>query len=128
MATTASDRRLAENEVVFREYNEKIQRSMDELNQIAKDSGQDEFVDTDDDTLHFYCECSDENCTKRVTLSSSTYDSIHKERDCFVIVCGHEVPKIEDVIVRKPDYCVVRKKVTPPEYVEKLHTTDVNNV
>jgi hypothetical protein len=128
MNEKAFERRMAENEVVFRQFNESIQQGFDELNEVAKEQGEKPYELDKTVKLHFYCECTDENCTKRIQLLPQVYTDIHKRRDTFVIVCGHEVEQIEDIIERNPDYCVVRKHETPPEVIDTFNKTDVHNV
>jgi hypothetical protein len=123
MSETLSERRMAENEVVFRGYNEQVQKGFDKLKQLAKEDGQEKLLHTDDISLQFYCECSDENCRKRVKLPPNRYNEIHERRDHFVIIPGHEMKSIEHVIARQKDFWIVEKFVTPPETVVGLHTT-----
>ena len=94
MTDTPAQRRMAENEVIFREHNESIQKAFDEVKRIAAEDGQVPQFEPDDTPLHFYCECSDENCKQRVSLQPSRYNEIHKKRNMFVIICGHEVKGI----------------------------------
>src|ERR1044071_9286048 len=104
----ASERRLVENEVVFRQLNEQVQKGIDENNRLAKEAGQNEFVIEykDDVPLHFYCECSDENCTKRVILTYREYNKIHERRDYFIIAPGHQVVRVEKVIRKESNYYI----------------------
>ena len=119
---------MAENEVVFREYNERIKKGFDELKQIAKEEGQEAFVHEKDMPLHFYCECSDENCRQRLIIKPSRYNEIHQHRNQFVIAYGHDVQAVERIIDGEADYCVVEKFRDPPETATKLHKTDTGNV
>lgn len=128
--TDASERRLAENEVVFRQLNEQVQKGIDEVNQLATETEQGHMrivQNVDDAPLHFYCECSDENCVKRVVLGHDEYNRIHKHRDHFVVAPGHQVEDIERVIQVHNNYTIVKKNYTPPEHVSRLHVTDVSN-
>lgn len=127
MDESPSDRRMAENEVIFRQKNEKVQQEFEELGKFAKEDGED-FLVPDDTPLYFYCECSDEKCRERMPIKPSTYRDIHKERDQFVLVNGHENEDIEQVILREKDYCIVKKFIIPPASSDKLNPTDVNNV
>lgn len=123
-----SEKRMVENEVIFRQYNENIQRGFDNLNDLATQTGQTHFTYNGDDSLHFICECSDENCRLRVRLKPSKYTKIHKHRDRFVIVCGHETRSIEKVVGKEKEFCIVEKFKQPPESASRLHKTDANNV
>ena len=120
-------RHMAENESVFREYNERIQKGFDELAALAKEEGRADLVFTDDTELQFYCECSDENCKQRITLRPSEYAQIHEQRKRFVLVKGHETHEIERIITHTTNYAVVEKTVAVPESVSALHTTSIEN-
>jgi hypothetical protein len=122
-----TERRLAENEMVFREYNERIQRGFDELSHLAQQEGKKELVFDDDMPLHFYCECSDENCDKRIEIEPSIYRQIHEKRDRFMAKKGHEVPEIEKVISQKDSYAVIEKLNEPPKWPISLHASDIDN-
>lgn len=128
MGQTSSERRMAENEVVFREYNERVLKGFEELTEIAKEDGQEAYVANNDHPLFFYCECSDENCRQRVQLKPSRYATIHKQRDRFIILCGHETRSIEQIISTEADFCIVEKFITPLRKVTKLQKTETNNV
>ena len=127
MVQTLSERRMIENEAVFREHNERIKKDFDELKKVAKEEGQEVFISEEDKLLHYYCECSDENCRKRIKLRFSRYNEIHKQRDHFVIVCGHESTKIERVVNKGKEFCIVKKFITPPESAPRLNKTEIDN-
>lgn len=124
-----SERRLDENEVVFRRLNEQVKKGIDETNRIAIEENQKGMmIDIDDETpLQFYCECSDENCTKRVLVDYAEYNKIHEQRDHFIVVPGHELADIERVIGIEDEFYVVEKYGNPPENVTELHATDIKN-
>lgn len=123
---TSLENQLAQNEALFREFNESVEQGLQRLKQTAEEENwRDEVYP--DDKLHFYCECSDENCHERVILKPSTYISIHKNRNKFVVVCGHEVPEVEIVVKKTSEYCVIRKHKTPPESADYFRQTPVSN-
>lgn len=126
MSTPASERRMVENEVVFRQYNERALDGFNKLKEIAEEDGQD-YVVEDDAQLLFNCECSDEDCRQRVTLKPSRYNEIHQHRDRFVIVRGHEVKEIEKVIEKEAEFSIVEKFMTPPQSARGLHKTNIKN-
>lgn len=127
MQQTMSNRRKAENEVVYRQYNERMQQGIETLNRMADHDGYPDMKYEDDTPLHFYCECSDENCQQRVPMRPSEYESIHKDRGRFIMISGHETKSIEKSVKKQDAYTVVEKFVMPPEHVDTLHKTDVNN-
>jgi hypothetical protein len=123
-----SPRRLAENEVLFRQKNRAIEKGFKNIKELAKADNQDGFIDDKDLRLQFFCECSDENCHKRIPLTRRQYDSIHKADDRFVVICGHEIPEVEHIIEKTDSYCIVQKKTKPPKASSKLNTTPISNV
>lgn len=118
---------MIENEVVFRHHNERVQKNFQEIKQLAREANQEYLVRDDDTALHFYCECSDENCRQRVQMKPTVYTKIHKRRNCFVLISGHDVKRIERVIQKEKHYWVVEKFVKLPETVRELQPTNVDN-
>jgi hypothetical protein len=96
-------KRLAENEVIFREANSNIA----------------EFIITEEGAntekkIPFYCECSDRSCKERIKLTPKDYKKCHKSKRQFVVIPGHEVPQIEKVIKEKDKFNVIEKFGDPP--------------
>lgn len=130
MVGKSSERRLAENEVVFRQLNEQVQKGIEQTNQLATEHKQPEYKikdGPDAPPLQFYCECSDENCSKRIKINLHEYRQIHKVRNHFMLVPGHEVLAVERLIREAPKFNVVEKYRTPPEEVSELHVTTADN-
>jgi hypothetical protein len=127
MGNTKADRRLAQNEVVFRQFNEAVFHGFKTIEKLAKEEGVDPPQLDEKTPLHFFCECSDENCKQRIKVSPEDYKEAHKSRDAFIIARGHQVKEIESVIEDKGDYFIVRKLMTPPKTANKLQSTDVDN-
>lgn len=126
MAHTENSK-LIENEAKFREVNESVGASFDELEQQANERGWAGFVSLPDDPIFFYCECSDENCNQRLPIKLKAFNKIHEKRNRFIIIPGHEAVAVERVISVSKDYSIVEKFITPPEHVESLHKTDIDN-
>ena len=95
--TKQSVRRLAENEVIFREANKDAEA-------FLRDTGA-----ASSTTLPFFCECSDVNCRGRIEISAEEYDQLHKSKQYFIVLDGHEIPQIERVVARKDGFNVVAK-------------------
>lgn len=110
-----SKHRLATNEALFRAYNERVQREIEAVKAVAKEDNQEDMLSALDIPIRFYCECSDEHCRKRISLKPSRYAEIHKARNHFIIIPGHETNHIESVISKKPDFYIVEKFVPAPE-------------
>jgi len=127
MSDASAEQRMIENEVVFRNRNERLRQNLADLKQMAAEDGQESFMADMDDRLAFYCECSDENCQKRLNISPDRFQEAHKRRNRFVVLPGHQVPQIEHIIVREPEYLVVEKYKLPNRLVSKLKRTEVDN-
>lgn len=127
MTRAASLRRMAENQVVFRKMNEQAKSFIDELSRIADDDKRMDDMRHDGQALQFYCECSDENCRKRIAMTPDVYDDIHSQPDQFTILPGHNVPAIESTIAEYPSFIVVQKFSIPSQSVTKLTPTPINN-
>lgn len=127
MTESISDRHKADNEAIFRQLNQSLQKGVDESNAVAAEEGQDPLDFDADESLHFFCECADEDCQVRIQLSPNTYNEIHQDNRCFIIVPGHQVNEIEDVTAKHGTYWIVTKHEQPPEESDALHPTDVHN-
>jgi hypothetical protein len=92
-----SERRLKENEVIFRQVNRGIQEFIEEENART------------DKTIPFYCECSKADCRERIKLTAREYKKLHQKDNQFIILAGHELSKIEKVIERHNGFNVVEK-------------------
>ena len=91
------EERLAKNEILFREINERIEEAADGLG-------------LDGHVFEFVCECADADCTLRLPLTLAQYEEVRSDPTQFVVVPGHEVPRIETVLVRTDAYEIVRKQ------------------
>jgi hypothetical protein len=127
MTHGTSKRRLAENQAIFRESNERIQSGFDAINKTARQEGERPHTFDEDTVLHFYCECSDEKCQRRIQLSLKDYNRIHAQRDTFTVVCGHAVPEVERVVDTLPDYCIIEKYEHPPKPGGELNPTNLHH-
>ena len=103
----AREERLAKNELLFRDVNERI-------------AGVAEPHSREDDrhVYEFLCECSNVGCDLRLPLTLSAYEQVRSEPTYFVVAPGHELPEIEYVVSRGPDYQVVRKQGEAAELAE----------
>lgn len=127
MSNPLSERRMIENQAVFRRYNEQVQQNFEKIKEVAAETNQEYLIPDDDTPLHFYCECSDENCRERIQMKPSEYSRIHKNRKQFVILNGHEIDTIEQVVLKEKDFWVVKKFVKPSETARLLQPTTADN-
>jgi len=96
--------RLAANEAIFRAGNELIERA------VAGSSPE----------VPFLCECGDEGCFERVTLTVSEYEAVRSHPARFLVVAGHEDLTAGEVVVEAFNrYTVVEKQGEEREIVER---------
>lgn len=96
-----SKRKLAENEVVFREANKSVA-------EFAGDAA------SDDRPLRFYCECSKDECRERIELTPAKYRELHPNNRLFIALPGHEITEIEKIVSRQDEFIVIEKFDEPP--------------
>jgi hypothetical protein len=89
------DERVAKNEILFREVNERIL-------QIEGDRWRVDPVD-------FMCECGDIDCLRVVQLSVDDYERLRSRPTHFGVIPGHEMLEVETVVETHPHYLVVEK-------------------
>jgi hypothetical protein len=101
-----SAERVARNDAIFREANERINDTAE-----AEDMTE---------QIPFLCECAEENCTEIVRLSHEEYESVRKDATHFLNAPGHDVAggRYVEVIERNHTYVVVRKIGAAAEIVE----------
>jgi hypothetical protein len=99
------DRRMAQNEVLFREVNERVK-------DIASKLG-------DDGGYEYFCECANKDCTFRISMRLADYEHLRDDPKQFVVLPDHYTPEIEDVVARNEAFWIVRKTGEAGEYVEE---------
>lgn len=57
----------------------------------------------------FQCECADIDCKQRMPLTLKQYEKLHDDSARFVVLKGHEEPKVEKVHKKTGDLSVVEK-------------------
>ena len=108
-----SQRRLAQNELVFRGINNDIDKAENtKLNGNQKALTQIEFV----------CECSRKTCSDKINISLREYEDIRNEGSLFIIVSGHQVPRIEYIARQEDNFLVVRKTGDAGDEIKKQST------
>lgn len=96
--------RIAENEIRFREINERMVRDVRDL--VAPD-----------ERLLLVCECGLEQCDDSVSIEVGQYEHVRADGRHFFLVPGHEIPDVERVVERADGYSVVEKTGDSAEYV-----------
>lgn len=107
----AQEERLALNEALFRDVNERIREISDTFEQA-------------DATYDFLCECSDPSCSERVVLTPAEYEHVRAEPTRFVVAKGHALPEIESVVEQARDHVIVEKEGAAADVAVRLDTSD----
>ena len=92
------ERRLAANESVFREVNERIAEMAERL----------EAAETE--RWDFLCECARPGCAERISLTSGEYAHVRAQPNRFAVTLDHAIAEIERVVERLGDYEIVEKE------------------
>ena len=106
------DQRLAGNEALFREVNERVA-------EVATHFVE---VETRGEQINFACECGRATCAEPITMTLAEYEAIRAQSTHFAVVPQHEQLEIEVVIERHPTYFVVEKN--EPDAEEVARETD----
>lgn len=61
-------------------------------------------------TAVFVCECGNLGCTATVELTISSYEMVRSSFDRFLVIPGHEIESVEEVVERHDCYLVVVKR------------------
>jgi hypothetical protein len=91
-----STQRLARNQVIFREVNDRLRALAD-----AVPDGEAEYL----------CECSNVDCTDKIELKPFEYEAVRARPKTFFIVPGHERLEVERVVDELNRYMIVEKVV-----------------
>ena len=92
--TPEREDRIAKTEALFRDVNERIAESAERFSA---------------DAAEFVCECADVSCTSRVEATLDEYDEVRSKPTHFLLVPGHEDPRIERIVKHGPRHAIVEK-------------------
>jgi hypothetical protein len=95
--------RAAKNQSVFREVNERNE----DLAQSASFSA-------------FICECMTESCDESVSMTLEEYEHVRAAGNSFLVLPGHDVPEVEDIIEAGDRYLTVSKLGSGARIAEAL--------
>jgi hypothetical protein len=57
----------------------------------------------------FFCECSKLDCRQKVPMTSALYETVRSQSQWFLIMPGHEVPDLEEVVQRGDAHWIIEK-------------------
>jgi uncharacterized protein (UPF0128 family) len=94
------EERLARNEALFREVNERVAEVVTRFIE----------VETKGEAVDFACECGRAGCAEPIAMTLAEYEAIRAVSTHFAVVPEHEQLEVEVVIERNPTYFVVEKR------------------
>ena len=83
----ARDERLAGNEALFREVNERVAEVAEQF-EVAPTA----------ESIKFTCECGNATCTEQIAMTLQEYEALRTVPTHFAVVDGHVLPEIERVV------------------------------
>ena len=103
--------RIAENQATFRDANERIELTADQMNLAGP--------------VPFICECSDSTCVEIVRLDLDEYEDVRQHPRRFFTVPGHAEAAVQagaaTVAKRLPGYTLVDKINVAGEIAEERY-------
>ena len=105
----AREERLAGNEALFREVNERVAEVAEDFVEPASTA----------ESFKFTCECGSATCTEEIAMTLVEYEALRAVPTHFAVVDGHEMPEVERVVERHPSYLVVEKQEEDAERVAR---------
>ena len=91
--------RIAKNQALFRDVNERV-KTVDERLAVPAD---------DDGRWAFICECADIKCADRLELTLPEYEKGRSHPAQFFVVPEHVVRDVERIVSRNERFAVVEK-------------------
>lgn len=97
-------RRISVNEALFRRVNEQIQ-------------GLTRWFEAPGDDLSAVCECGYAECHQRVQVPVTVYERARADASQFIVIPGHEIEEVEDVLETAESFSIVAKRAGVPRQV-----------
>ena len=106
MATADRERRIAVNESLVRDVNERIGVGVERFEILGR---------TD-----FLCECAREDCNERIRLTLEEYNRVRTNGSRFILAPGHEQLDLERVVEEHDGWVVAEKTGEGKAVAEQL--------
>ena len=89
----ASKDRIARNEAIFREVNERVA----------------DLMDSDARMTNFLCECGNLDCVEEISLTDVEYTRLRSNPATFAVVPGHALEDVEEIVEKTDRFQIVEK-------------------
>ncbi len=87
--------RLAQNQALFRNVNERVGKVVQQLSAGAP--------------VSFVCECAIVDCARQIELTHDEYEAIRRDPTHFFVRPDHVFPEVEVVLEDRESYVIVEK-------------------
>jgi hypothetical protein len=104
---SSREERLARNEAMFREINERLESRIQTFR--SGEAG-----------LSILCECAAPDCADRIRISPDAYAAVRTDGRQFIARPGHERLDIEEIVEANDEYEVMRKRGIAGQVAEQL--------
>jgi hypothetical protein len=93
--------RIARNEVLYRELNERVHVVEEELSA--------EGVVEQEQLGEYFCECGLDDCTEKILMTQTEYETLRSSPFRFAVVPEHLVADVERVVDQNERFTTVEK-------------------
>jgi hypothetical protein len=93
-------RRIGENEALFRKVNERLNDVHDALATLTG-------------VMEIVCECGNLSCAELLSITPDDYEHMRSEATWFAVLPGHEIAEVEQVVASRDGYDIVEKRPGP---------------
>lgn len=97
----AREERIARNEVLYREVNERVREVDDDLSSrgLVEPRALEEY----------FCECGLDDCMEKIHLTRDEYEHVRASPITFAVLATHVIPDVERVVARHDRFVTVEK-------------------
>jgi hypothetical protein len=103
------EQRAARNEALFREVNDNIARLEERHGATTTEPV-------------YLCECADSDCIGHLAIDPDDYRRVRGNPRLFIVLPGHEEPRIEQIVERHDGYLIVEKTGEAGEVAEQTES------
>lgn len=100
-------RRVGENEAIFREVNERVR-------EVSR------LFDYQSELTEIVCECGDHGCVDKIRLTPAEYEELRSDPELFAVLPAHVIREVEEAVSRTDRYWVIRKRPGAPATLARL--------
>ena len=100
--------RAARNQATFREVNEQLENLASTFQFVSEKSV-------------FICECADMTCAEQVEMTLAEYEGMRAHPNRFVVLPGHEVSDVEEIVFRSEGFLLVSKTGVGEQVARAAH-------